>query len=364
MSEEVTNVEQTTVTPVTTEVSTPPVETTEPAKPQTREETIRAALQKANEPKDTDTPEEKAVKESNRGKHAAYQPRADGKFAPGKPQIPVTTEPPKARPAYPHTWKPDYTPKWETLDPDLAEYITQREKEQAEGVKPLLTKAQQADELLKEFTPYDHLLKADNATPQTAIRSLLQTAAVLRTADPLTKAKLVAQTMQQYGVPFEYVQQFFGQGGGQPALDPTVAHLYQTVTQLQQELQSTKQATQQAETQAATRQVESFLAKPEYKYAKELAPSMAQLLEHGMAESMEDAYDKALRLNPQLFDKAMAETRAEADRKAREEATKAAQAARNAAVQVKGAPSSGTQRPPNPADRRALIENALRTAQS
>ena len=102
-------------TPVETVVTETPAET--PSEPLSRADTIREALAK--------TP-------TNRGKHAATQPRESGKFAPKFP-TPPSSEPiePKAEaaqaPDMPKSLKLEMKTYWEKAPAELRQAIAQRE---------------------------------------------------------------------------------------------------------------------------------------------------------------------------------------------------------------------------------------------
>src|SRR6185369_11363430 len=165
-----------TVTPTAPEteapVAPPATAPSEPAKPQDRREVIADAFRNPTQ----------------RGKHAASQPREQGRFAgPPAPQFPT----PQAiqRPEMPKSLKKEVEAHWNTAPVELVSEFHRREQDYEKGLQPLRMKAQEADELLNEFKPYEMLLKMEGATPRQAIGSLLQTAAILRTGTPAQKAQ-------------------------------------------------------------------------------------------------------------------------------------------------------------------------------
>jgi hypothetical protein len=82
-----------------------------------------------------------------------------------------------------------------------------------------------------------------------------------------------------------------------------------------------------------------------------------------MAETLDEAYDKAIRLNPDLFEQINKAQQAEVAAKQAKEYNRAAKAARAAAVSVRSAtPSANTA--PKAANRRALLEDAFSETES
>jgi hypothetical protein len=81
---------------------------------------------------------------------------------------------------------------------------------------------------------------------------------------------------------------------------------------------------------------------------------MIQLLQSGMATDLQDAYEKAIRLDPNLFDAVQQSKQAEVDAAKRMAANKAVKSARAAAVSVKSS-TPGTATTTKAQDRRSLL---------
>jgi hypothetical protein len=87
---------------------------------------------------------------------------------------------------------------------------------------------------------------------------------------------------------------------------------------------------------------------------EEARPAMIQLLQSGMATDLQDAYEKAIRLDPNLFDAVQQSKQAEVDAHKRAAANKAAKSARAAAVSVKSS-TPGAATTTKAQDRRSLL---------
>ena len=342
-----------------------PVETA-PKEPKTRLETLTAAM--------------KASKDGTlRGQHAASQPRSGGKFA-GAPiaqseivQNQPAVEQAPQRPAMPKSLRKELEPHWNAAPQELVQAFLQRDADAEKGIVQYKTKAEQADSILKEFQPYEWILKNENATPASAIAPLLQTAAILRTGTPSQKAQLVAQTMQQYGVPFEHIASMFGgqQQGGQPAaLDPSLNALYQEVNGLKQQLQTSQHSQEQFESQRALSVIEQFKSDPANVHFEAVKEKVAALLQTpnllgqdaqflGERDLLQRAYNTAIKLDPNLSAQIAAQQQAEAQRVAREKAQQAVNLSRGAAVQVRGSPATSSVPNIDANDRRSVIANAI-----
>jgi hypothetical protein len=331
-----------------------------PAKPVSLHDTVAAAVEKSSE----------------RGKHAQHQPRKEtGQFA-GPPQFPkppsaTTTATPSTdvaapqRPTIPATYKQDLRPHWDSAPLELLNAIVEREEMSRRGVEPLKTAKQQYDDLMEAFKPYEHMLRAENATPKAAIQNLMQTAAILRTGTPEQKAHAAATTLRQFGIPLEAVQALLQSGAtpATPAIDPHVQLLSQQVQQLTQQ----QQAIQDAKAQAA---VQQFMDDPAHKHFAAVADRMMVLLQtpkvlgEGVevlseAEKLKLAYEAAIWQDPAIRQQIMAEQQA---KEAAEREAATAQA-RNSAVQVTGAPRAAPASQVNPRDLQAVVAQAIRRNQ-
>ena len=92
-------------------------------------------------------------------------------------------------------------------------------------------------------------------------------------------------------------------------------------------------------------------------YFEDVRETMADLLDRGLANDLDDAYAKALRLNDDVFSKWQASQQTIQERQRLEQANQAAKAAKASAVSVKGSPT-GVTRMPEP----KTTEDAVRYA--
>jgi len=134
------------VAPDTTETpapETPAVETPQASsEPQSRADTIREAL--------TKTP-------TNRGKHAASQPREGGKFAPKFPtaetQAPQMADKPRAE--MPKSLRLELKEHWEKAPPELQQAFAQRDADYEKGISTYKQRDAEARAVTEQFAPYD-----------------------------------------------------------------------------------------------------------------------------------------------------------------------------------------------------------------
>lgn len=246
----------------------------------------------------------------------------------------------------PRSWKKDYHEHWSKLEPTIQDYVLQREEEYFRGVGAYKQAAEIGQQLTEAARPYEATFRAMGVNPIQAFSALANADHVLRTSDPATKAQLFANLAQQYGVDI-------GSIANPPQVDPALSELHSRYAQLQQQIQEQQRMYTELQQSMLEPQIQQFAAKPHF---EELRPTMAQLLRSGMAETLDDAYDKALRLTP-YYEANLAQQRQADEQKRAQEAAQAAAKARAAAVQVKGGPSTAL--PETKRDIRGALESAF-----
>lgn len=256
-----------------------------------------------------------------------------GRFAPKAAEAaPVQAEADKPAPVStdgpPTSWKPEARDLYAKADPALQAYIRQREAEQQQGVAKLKAeyepKARFADEIWSNMAPYADMIRAEGGTPAAAVRDLLETAAIFRRGTPAQKQQALVQIASQFNVPLPGT-----------ATPPTPAFDPDALTQrVEQRVLSVVE--QRAQTERLQAQIEAFSKdKPHF---QQLAPTMGKLIEAGIATDLSDAYERAIRLDVDLFAKTQAEQTAAAEATRRAEAERAAAKKKAAGVSVTGAP--------------------------
>jgi hypothetical protein len=256
-------------------------------------------------------------------------------------------EPPAEPPVWerpPASWKKDYHEAWTTADPKLKEYAWKREEEMRAGVQPLLTKAQYADQMQQAIEPYMNNIRGLGIEAPQAVKALMEADNVLRHGSPQQKQQYFAQLAQQYGINMGDVQI-------QPT-DPNFYAIQNELAQVRGEVLNWKQQQENAQNQALLQEINQFQTKAEY--FEEARPTMIQLLNSGVAQDLDDAYQKAIRLDNDLFMKHQQASQGAADAAKREASNKAAKAARAAAVSVKSS-TPGAATSTKAQDRRSLL---------
>jgi hypothetical protein len=113
-------------------------------------------------------------------------------------------------------------------------------------------------------------------------------------------------------------------------------------------------AREQVEAATITSEIRSFAEKSEHFEA--VRPVMVQMLRSGLAKDLNEAYTKAIRLDPSIS--AQTAQQGQVDAAKRAAADRAAKSARAAAVSVRGA-TPGSPTTPKAQDRRSMLSEQL-----
>lgn len=301
---------------------------------------IRTALEDAySEPEQTTAPE--PVVDD--------RPRDDvGRFASKVQDAPITApvdtpepvaEVPVRKP--PSSWKPEAQTAWSKADKGealtaeevrlLALEAERREGDFHKGVQEFKTHSERARSYDAAIAPYRDHLQSLGVDAPTAINALLNADKTLRTGDPATKAAYFAKLAQEYGIDLGQVQQTTN-------TDPSMQYVMQQLHSLEQSNRMRESEIQRQQIAQAEAEIAKFSnGKAHFESVRN---EMSDLLRTGMVKTLEEAYERAVWGNPDIRRTLIEQQRAEAQRKAAEQAQ--AQRARTAAVSVKGSsPSSG-----------------------
>jgi hypothetical protein len=277
-----------------------------------------------------------------------------GKFAREEPEVPEELKPERRAPS---SWKPDAqaaflkADRGEPLTPQEIKILTaeaeKRENDYHKGIEGFKTHAQKARQFEQAIAPYQQTLSQLGMDAPTAINKLLEADHKLRYSDPIAKAQYFQNLAQQYGIDLGQVQNI-------PQQDPQTQYLMQQLNELRQTQQMWQNSIQEQERSKANHELEQF-AGSDKTHFEAVRGDMADLLEAGKAQSLEQAYEMAIWMRPDVRQTLIEQQRIEAQRNYEQQ--QRTQRAKTASVSVKGSsPSSGGSQPPS-GDLRALLES-------
>ena len=210
----------------------------------------------------------------------------------------VVAEVKSAKPR-PSSWKKDYEESWGKLDPTLQDYISQREADFAKGVSTYKSQWDQAQPILSTMEKFAPTLQQNGIDPAQWINSLGTAHQTLVFGNPDQKLQMFAQLANDYGVDLNGLL-----GGGQQA-SPQFSMIAQELSQIKNQWQQFQSQQEQIEQAQLKGEIESFSKdKP---YFDDVRETMAGLLQNNMASDLNTAYDKAIRLHDDIWQKIQSE---------------------------------------------------------
>jgi len=244
-----------------------------------------------------------------------------------EPETPVDNATDDHTAQAPSSWKKDISEKWSELPPEVRAEIHRRESDYHKGIEQYKQAAEQAEYLQQAIAPYMQNIQASGVPPAQALQHLLGVEHTLRNGTAEQKTRLIAEIARDYGIDLEDITPA-------PPLDPQVQQLIQQNRHLQQ----FQQTVQQQQQSAVKSEIERFRDNPENVHFEEVREDMAVLLETGRAANLQDAYDMAVWMRPEIRQTLVQTQRAEAEKRAAEQQRK--QRAKTAAGSVKGSANS------------------------
>jgi hypothetical protein len=288
--------------------------------------------------------------------HHKNQPRENGRFARnGQQQAstqenteqqqqqrsgqPAPGEQPQQRThdAFPNTWQKDLEQDWGNIPERVRQQIHKRESDFHNGLTQYKEAAGFGVSLAREMQPYREIMQRMNVTPQAVVRDVMGSLKTLATGSEESKAHEFLKLAQQYGINWDTLSTLRQRApqGADPNLQPVIQRMQQLETRITQADQEREQQLRERDEAA----VQSFINDPKNEHAKAVAKQMGALLQSGEASTLQEAYEKAVWLDPVVRAKLL--EKQEADRK-RQEAEQVAAAKKAAAANVtrRGTPPS------------------------
>jgi hypothetical protein len=269
----------------------------------------------------------------------------------------------------PTTWKKEYRDVWDKMADGkpldkaefakFAEYANQRESEYKNGVSVYKKEADHARELTNAIGPFMPELQKHGINPAAWINNLGRAHYTLANGTYDQKVDMFHRLAKDYGI---QLNQDALQMPEQAYVDPYQQQLMQQLQATQQQVQQLSAIREQEENARLTHEISRVssnkVAFPHFEMVRE---DMAQLLERGLAQDLESAYAKAVRMNDEAY-------KLEQDKLLRSASTQASKAqqvakAKATAVSPKSVTPSGQVSKSDAKDRRSVLMAQLSEAE-
>lgn len=256
--------------------------------------------------------------------------------------------------------------KWAELPDEVRSEFIRLEKTQAKGMQKIAEDANFGKTLRQIVQPYEAMLRAEGATAEKAVASLLNTAYQLRTATPAQKQQLFFNMAAQYGVDVKGL----ASAKEPPQVDPNVQYLQQKLSQLEQQTQQRQHSEQQAQESALMGGIEVFASDPEHEHFGAVQDAIVRLVEpfgpgeaitpETVQQRLKKAYDQACWAVPEIRQQILQKERAQEEANRKKQAKVQVEAKKAAGSSLKGSPAKSTAGKLNPdMGLREMLEQAV-----
>jgi hypothetical protein len=209
----------------------------------------------------------------------------------------------------PTTWKKEYVEVWNKMQEGkpldkaefakFAEYANQRESEYKKGVSAYKAEADNARQLTEAIGQFTPELQKHGIHPVAWINNLGRAHYTLANGTYEQKLNAFNRLAQDYGI---QLNQDALQMPEQAYVDPYQQQLMQQLQATQQQVQQLSAIREQEENARLSNEISRVSSdKERYPYFELVREDMAQLLERGLAQNIDIAYDKAERMNDEVY---------------------------------------------------------------
>jgi hypothetical protein len=297
-------------------------------------------------PVETEAPKVEAAPVVEAEKPVAEKPAEAPVVAKGTETLaPVT---PVVAAKAPRSWSAEAKAHFAALPEQVKNDVLRREKEISQGLEQAAPARKHYETFQEVVKPFQPLFDAYGITdPMQPIRHLLSTRAALEIGTPEQKAQLVANMIHEFGIDVQMLDAgLVKKGPVKPFTPARPAPVQQRDPEVQMLLDHFKQA-RVAKAEAEVAKIETM---PHFDEVREdIADVVEAFASQGKTISLENAYKRALAMNPSL------EPVTAVPQITKSQAA-AILASRNAASSISGTPRTGAS--PSPVDRRSQIAAA------
>lgn len=327
--------------------------------PVNRRDTIAAAFEEAakEEGNATNDNQKESTSASGSTDHAAAQGSSDDQ----QTETQQTENVVKA----PASFSPQMREEFKQLSPAMQAQINKREQDWDNHLRSTNDERQFVKNIMDTMEPYREHLVASNLHPATVMKDLLGQVYTMRVGSAEQKAQVVSNIIKGYGVDINTLAKMLDgtttQSQSAPANDQYMQEIQAIKQQLAQRTAQENQVRQQqqnAEQQKYANEVQAFMNDPKNEFFGDVHPIMQSLLANGQAQTLQDAYERAIWAHPDVRQLLQQRQQADAQKKQMD-----AQRSKASSSITGGGPRQGAKQQQKQVSRRDYIESLVKAAQ-
>jgi hypothetical protein len=200
----------------------------------------------------------------------------------------------------PQSWSPAMREKFAELPEEVRAEILKRESDVGKLAREGAQARQVAETFVSAIKPYEDVINEAGVSPVQAIQETFEMAKVLRKGSPRQKAEVLAQLTELYDIDVGELDTVLAERLSAPKPSKTERALLEKLNALEQKLTPSAAPVVQNQATDINKQVEEFAKDPKHEFFNDVAADMQTLLQMGKATDLQDAYDKAIRMNDEV----------------------------------------------------------------
>jgi len=199
----------------------------------------------------------------------------------------------------PQTWTKEALQEWASIPERAQQEILKREEDMFRGLAQYKGLAEVGQQYSNVVAPYSPILAAEGIDPVQLMQSFAANHYLLTKGTPQQKIELAASMLVGYDIPLAELLNYLADSDEELNLpDPEIQALQQEVGQLRNYITSAQNSNYQQISARLGDEIDAFAKDPAHPYFDELAADIQRLFASGMAESLTEAYEKAVYANP------------------------------------------------------------------
>jgi hypothetical protein len=205
----------------------------------------------------------------------------------------------------PVSWKPAAREAWKDVPAAARREIERREAEITNGLQEASDGRKFEQQFARTIEPFRGFIAAAGGDPLRSVHVLMTTAAGLQVGGPVQKAEIVRDIIRDYAVDIQTLDNVLSNAvTPQHSASPAAPQIHPDVQRFMDEQRQTQANAVQATEAQINDDISVFASAPENEFFKDVRLDMADIMDlaanRGMQLTLQEAYDKACQLNPEI----------------------------------------------------------------
>jgi hypothetical protein len=202
----------------------------------------------------------------------------------------------------PSSWTPKARESWAALPENVRQEVLRREEDSIKGIRQLQDQTAPYMQFAQTLEPFIKEAFENKADPGQYIGNVMQAERRLRTGTAEERFSSLVEIAEGYGIP---LRKIINDAVGQeiiphPSMNQNKQQIPAEVQRELEEARQFRQTYQSSQQETNAKLIDDF--RKDKEFFEDVREDMAVLMEAGRATTLDDAYTKACRMNPAVWD--------------------------------------------------------------